>query len=292
MPPVHSKVSANGIDVHYVREGSGLPLVFLHGWPEFWRTWRRNLTPLSESYDVVAPDLRGFGATEKPDLPAEEGYTVADHVADLRALTTALDLDEFGLVSHDLGALVAQQFAREYPESVTGLFFFDCPYPGIGDRWLRADRLGEIWYQSFNQQPWAADLVGASRETCETYIGHFLSHWAGDPDAFDREDRDAWIDNFMREGNLQGGFNWYVAADDARKRLMREGAPSLPTIDIPTRVLWGELDPVLRVEWADRLDEYFSDCEFDSLPDAGHFAHYERPERANEEIDAFFSSVT
>nr|WP_282594751.1 alpha/beta hydrolase [Halomarina salina] len=269
-----------------------MPLVFLHGWPEFWRTWRRNLTPLSESYDVVAPDLRGFGATEKPDLPAEEGYTVADHVADLRALTTALDLDEFGLVSHDLGALVAQQFAREYPESVTGLFFFDCPYPGIGDRWLRADRLGEIWYQSFNQQPWAADLVGASRETCETYIGHFLSHWAGDPDAFDREDRDAWIDNFMREGNLQGGFNWYVAADDARKRLMREGAPSLPTIDIPTRVLWGELDPVLRVEWADRLDEYFSDCEFDSLPDAGHFAHYERPERANEEIDAFFSSVT
>ncbi|EMA54769.1 alpha/beta fold hydrolase [Halococcus salifodinae] len=287
----HSQVSANGIDIHYVREGAGHPLVFLHGWPEFWRTWRKNLTTLSETYDVVAPDLRGFGATEKPDLPAKEGYTVGDHVADLQALTTALDIEKFGLVSHDLGALIAQQFAREYPKSVTGLFFFDCPYPGIGDRWLRAEWIGEIWYQSFNQQPWAAALVGSSRESCATYIGHFLTHWADDPEAFDREDHEAWIDNFLREGNLQGGFNWYVAADEARKRLMREGAPSLPTIDVPTRVLWGKLDPVLRVEWADRLDEYFSNCKFDSLPHAGHFAHYERPERANSAIRAFFSEV-
>lgn len=291
----HEFVDANGIELHYVREGPGggdrPTLLFLHGWPEYWRTWRKNLTALAAEFDVVAPDLRGFGDTEKPDVPARDGYTVDDHVADVDALTSTLGIDEFGVVTHDLGAIVAQAYAREQPERLSGLFFFDCPYPGIGDRWNRPDQVSEIWYQTFNQQPWAADLVGASRETCELYVGHFLSHWAGDPDAFDDADRDAWIDTYMQPGNLQGGFNWYVAADERRKQLMREGAPSLPQIEVPTRILWGERDPVLDSAWADRLDEYFADYRFDSLPEAGHFAHYEAPDVANEEIRSFFADL-
>jgi len=291
MEPNHEVVEVDGLTMHYVRQGSGFPLVFLHGWPEFWRTWHRNLPELADSFDVVAPDLRGFGDTGKPDVPAREGYAIADHVADLRGFVDKLGFESVGLVSHDLGAHVAQSFAREYPDRVAGLFFFDCPYPGIGDRWLDPDHLGEIWYQSFNQQPWAADLVGASRETIRHYVGHFLAHWAGDPDAF-AEDLDAWVDNFAKPGNLQGGFNWYVAADERRKGLMHDGAPDLPAIEAPTAVRWGELDPVLRVEWADRLDDYFADLDFESVPDAGHFAHYERPELANEEIESFFGEVT
>jgi pimeloyl-ACP methyl ester carboxylesterase len=65
---------------------------------------------------------------------------------------------------------VAQAFARKYPERLSGLFFFNCPYPGIGERWVEADHINEIWYQSFNQQPWAASLVGESRKTCGVYI--------------------------------------------------------------------------------------------------------------------------
>jgi pimeloyl-ACP methyl ester carboxylesterase len=286
----HERAVVNSIEMHYVREGAGegFPLVLLHGWPEFWRTWRKNIPVLAEEHDVVAPDLRGFGDTEKPDLPAEEGYTTRDHAADLLGLVDHLGFEEFGVVTHDLGAYVAQRFAREHPDRLRGVFFFDCPYPGIGDRWLDADRLDEIWYQSFHQQEMAADLVGSSREAVELYVGHFLEHWAADEDAFDPEDREAWVDNFAKPGNLQGGFNWYIAADEGRRRLMTEGAPEMEPIETPVRVLWGEHDPVLDSAWADRLGEYFADCEFDEHEGAGHFAHYEDPERANEEILAFF----
>ncbi len=285
----HEYVTVDGTEFHYVHEGSGPPLVLVHGWPEYWRTWRKNVPALSESFDVIVPDLAGFGQSESPDVGPDEGYGVEEHTADLLAFTEALDVDEFGLVSHDLGAYVGQRIALERPERLSGLFFFDCPYPGIGKRWRDSDHIGEIWYQSFNQQPWAADLVGSSRETCRLYIDHFLTHWAGDPDAFEEADREAWIDTFSQPGKLQGGFNWYIAADEPRKRLMRDGAPSMDRIEVPTRILWGEEDPIVKSEWADRLDEYFADYRLETVPDAGHFLHYERPELANEEIEAFFS---
>lgn len=287
----HEYARVDGLELHYVREGSGVPLFLIHGWPEYWRTWRKNLPVLADTFDVIVPDLGGFGRSEKPDVPPTEGYGVEDHAADLLALAEALGIDEFGFVSHDLGAYVGQRIARDRPERVRGLFFFDCPYPGIGERWRDPDHIDEIWYQSFNQQPWAADLVGANRETCRTYIEHFLTHWAGDPEAFDEADREAWVDTFSDPDTLQGGFDWYVAADEDRKRLMREGAPSMDPIGVPTRILWGERDPIVKSEWADRLDEYFADYRLDTVPDAGHFVHYERPELANEAIESFFADA-
>ncbi|MFB6192414.1 MAG: alpha/beta fold hydrolase [Haloarculaceae archaeon] len=287
----HEYARVDGIELHYVREGSGVPLLLVHGWPEYRRAWRKNVPALADSFDVIVPDLAGFGDSGNPKTPAGEGYGIEDHAADLTGLADALGVEEFGFVSHDLGAYVGQRIARERPERVRGLFFFDCPYPGIGERWRDPDHVGEIWYQSFNQQPWAADLVGATRETCRTYIEHFLTHWAGDPDAFDEADRDAWVDTFRKPGNLQGGFDWYLAAEEGRRRLMREGAPSMDPIEVPTRILWGELDPVVKSEWADRLDEYFADYRLDTVPDAGHFVHYERPDLANGAIESFFADA-
>lgn len=284
----HRSAPVNGIDIHYVRQGSGLPLVLLHGWPEFWRIWRKVIEPLSRSFDVVAPDLRGFGQSTKPAVPAREAYRVEDHAADLLGLADALGFDRFGVVSHDVGAYVAQTFVRTHPERVKGLFFFDCPYPGIGERWADPDHLREIWYQSFHQLPWAAELVGSSRKATEGYLRHFLSHWAHDPAAFDDDDVAAWVDNFSESGNLQGGFNWYIAAHPARLELIRHGPPKLPLIEVPTRVRWGASDPILKVGWADRLGDYFADCDFAPVEKAGHFVAYERPDHAVAEIGDFF----
>jgi pimeloyl-ACP methyl ester carboxylesterase len=286
----HQHLDTNGIKIHYVQHGAGFPLVLLHGWPEFWLTWRKNIRPLAESFDVVTPDLRGFGGTEKPDLPALEGYSLDILVEDLKGLVDALNFEKFGVVSHDIGAYIAQDFARKYPDRLQGLFFFNCPYPGIGRRWIEPDHLGEIWYQSFNQQPWAASLVGESRQTCELYVRHFLSHWSHEPDAFE-EDIPSWVDNFMKPGNLQGGFNWYIVANESRIQLICEGPPQLPKIELPTRVLWGSSDKVLKVEWADQLGDYFADCKFTMVPEAGPFVHCERPELTNREIAGFFSGL-
>lgn len=286
----HQYLDANGIRIHYVRHGEGLPLVLLHGWPEFWLTWRKNIPPLAEGFDVVAPDLRGFGDSDKPALPDPPGDLLKDYVEDLRGLADALGFERFGIVSHDVGAYVAQAFARGYPERLSGLFFFNCPYPGIGERWAEADHVNEIWYQSFNQQPWAASLVGENHKTCETYIHHFLDHWSYKPGLFD-DDLDLWVENFMKPGNLQGGFNWYTSTNEGRIKQLRHGAPELPKVETPTRVLWGESDSVLKVEWADRLGDYFANVDFSPAQGAGHFVHYERPELANEEISSFFGAL-
>ncbi len=286
----HQYVDANGIRVHYVRHGEGSPLVLLHGWPEFWRTWRKNIPVLAETFDVVAPDLRGFGDTEKPGLPEPPSGLLGDLVEDLRGLADALGFEEFGVVSHDVGAYVAQGFARKYPERLSGLFFFNCPYAGIGERWADWYEVNEIWYQTFNQQPWAASLIGENRKSCETYLRHFLDHWSHEPGLFD-EDLDLWVDNFMKPGNLQGGFNWYISTNESRIALIRDGAPELPKIETPTRVLWGESDSVLRIEWADRLGDYFSNLDFSPAEGAGHFVHYEKPELASREISDFFRAL-
>jgi len=286
----HQYLDANSLRIHYVRHGEGLPLVLLHGWPEFWLTWRKNIPPLAEGFDVVAPDLRGFGDSDKPALPDPPGDLLKDYVEDLRGLADALSFERFGIVSHDVGAYVAQAFARGYPERLSGLFFFNCPYPGIGERWAEADHVNEIWYQSFNQQPWAASLVGENHKTCETYIRHFLDHWSYKPGLFD-DDLDLWVENFMKPGNLQGGFNWYTSTNEGRIKQIRHGAPELPKVETPTRVLWGESDSVLKVEWADRLGDYFANVDFSPAQGAGHFVHYERPELANEEISGFFGAL-
>jgi pimeloyl-ACP methyl ester carboxylesterase len=206
------------------------------------------------------------------------------------ALIEALGLERLGIVSHDVGAYVAQTLARKAPDRLRGLFFFDCPYPGIGARWAAPDHLKEIWYQSFHQQPWAAELVGSSRATCRTYLAHFLRHWSGRKDAFDPL-LEAWVDNFMVPGNLQGGFNWYISANAARLAAMRGESPAEPPIAIPACVRWGTLDPVLKIAWSDRLHETFTDLDLASLEGLGHFPHVEDPARAASEIARFFGQL-
>lgn len=286
----HKHVNANNIDIHYVRHGTGMPLVLLHGWPEFWFAWHKNIGPLAEDFDVVAPDLRGFGDTEKPGLPDPSGALLEVLVEDLKELADALSFDTFGIVTHDVGSFIAQAFARKYPDRVRGLFFFNCVYPGIGRRWLEPDSVVEIWYQTFNQQPWVASLVGRDRETCKTYFRHFLNHWAHRPGLFD-QDLEIWTDNFMKPGNVQGGFNWYVGINEARMEMMKNGAPELAKIEAPTRFLWGAEDPIIKPRWTDRIGDYFSNYELTLVPNAGHFVHYERPDLVNREVRSFFSKL-
>lgn len=288
----HRFIDANGIRIHYVRHGAGPPIVLLHGWPEFWYTWRKNILPLAEHFDVIVPDLRGFGDSDKPELPIEQGYGLAIMVEDLKALADGLELERFGIVSHDCGSFITRHFALKYPQRVTGLFFFDCPYPGIGKRFLDPHYQAQCWYRAFNQLPWAAQMVGHSRETCRLYFAHFLRHWAGTPDAFDQQDIEKWVDNFMKPGNLQGGFNWYIAYNAIRLREMEQGPPATPEqIRAPTRMLWGENDAIFKVEWADGIDDYFANIRLDTVAGAGHFMHYEMPDFANGEIMKFFQGL-
>ena len=160
------------------------------------------------------------------------------------------------------------------------------PYPGIGKRWAEPGHLKEVWYQYFHQWPLAEKLVGASRDNVRIYLKHFLDHWAASPGRFDAV-LEEWVDVFSDPANLEGGFAWYRGSLPMRLKLIAEGPPALPPITAPTRVLWGAKDPVLKVEWRDRLGEYFSDLSVDIAHDAGHFPHWETPELAAREILGF-----
>ena len=290
MDIAHQTIVANGIDLYVASVGSGPPLLLLHGWPEFWLTWEPLMRRLADRFTLIAPDLRGFGASGKGD-PGPNDRAGADvHAADMVALLDALDLDQVGLVAHDVGAYVGQSLGRKAPERFDKLFFFDCPYPGIGGRAARPDHLKEIWYQSFNQQAFAAEMVGATRASCEAYIGHFLRHWAGRPDAFDYV-LDRFVDNFMAPGNLQGGFNWYISANAGRIATLKDQAPPRPKITVPTRIRWGEQATLMPYAWTDRLGETFADLDLAPIP-CGHFPHRENPDLAAAEIAAWFAPRT
>ena len=282
----HLGIEANGARFHVAKTGRGAPLLLLHGWPEFWLSWEPVMHRLADRYLVLAPDLRGFGASDKPDGP----WGPDDHAADLIALMDALGLERAGVVGHDVAGAAMQPLGRKAPERLAGLFFFDFVYPGIGARMGTPDRLNEIWYQSFNQMPMAPALVGATRESCALYIGHFLRHWSHRKDAFD-DVIDAFVDNFMVPGNLEGGFAHYRAAHAGRIAVMRGEAPALPPIAVPTCVRWAEHDPLFPFAWTDRMRETFDNLDLDLFEGVGHFPHREDPERAADEIAGFFARV-
>src|ERR1700735_99375 len=112
-------IQANGGAFHVARTGQGRPLLLLHGWPEFWLTWAPVMTQLADRYTLIAPDLRGFGDSDKPAGPFGPG----GHAADMLALLDALGIGQVGVVGHDVGGAVMQPLARMAPERLAGLFF-------------------------------------------------------------------------------------------------------------------------------------------------------------------------
>jgi pimeloyl-ACP methyl ester carboxylesterase len=282
----HLKIEANGANFHLVRAGGGKPLLLLHGWPEFWLTWEPVMARLADRFMMIAPDLRGFGDSDKPDGP----YGPEGHAADMLALMERLGIARFGVVGHDVGGAAMQHLARRAPDRVAGLFFFDFVYPGIGPRMAAPDRLNHIWYQSFHQMEMAPGLVGASRESCRLYIAHFLKGWSHRKAAFD-DVLDDFTDNFFRDGNLAGGFAHYRASHAGRVAMMKGEALLLPPIHVPTCVRWAEHDPLFPYAWTDRLGETFSNVDVAMFPDVGHFPHREDPDCAAMEIAAHFQRI-
>jgi pimeloyl-ACP methyl ester carboxylesterase len=128
----------------------------------------------------------------------------------------------------------------------------------------------------------AEELVGSTRASIELYLRHFLRHWSHDTDVFTDEEIAEFVEAYSQPGALRGGFNCYRAAFRA------PGQDNSP-IATPTRILWGDSDPILRFEWSDNLGEFFSNYTLKKIEGCGHFMHREAPERINQEIIEFLS---
>ncbi|MDE8349368.1 MAG: alpha/beta hydrolase [Acidocella sp.] len=275
-------ISANGITLRVTETGQGRPLLLLHGWPEFWFTWAKIMPHLAANFRLIAPDLRGFGGSDKTPPGYSTAMTAEQHANDLAALLDALNLPQVGLVAHDIGALIGQHLIRAHPGRVNRFFAFDCPYPGIGRRWIEGGQLRNSWYMWFHQTKLAVELVGHSRATLEIYLHHMMQGGCQNKQAFDDNFAD-FVDNMLVPGNLQGGFNWYVSN-------ARAVPPPTQPIDIPTRILWPGADPVFPLAWMDRLGAFFSNLQLSVFEGVGHFPHQEQPDAAALAVREFFTN--
>jgi pimeloyl-ACP methyl ester carboxylesterase len=282
-PWTHHVGQGSGVRLHYVRQGRGFPVVLLHGWPGFWYEWAPVIPALAEHHDVIAPDLRGFAYSDKPDLPAEEGYNRPTVAEDITALAAELGLRRLAVVAHDIGATVAQALAQRHPDLVARLVLFDPPYPGIGRRWREPGHVREVWYQVFHTLPWAETLVGQTRQGLAVYLRHFLTHWSHRRAWVTETELAHWVDAYSQPGALGGGFQYYRAFERIRTTA-GDLPPAELSVPTPTLVLWGEQDPILPVAWADRLPEYFPRLTLTRVPGVGHFMMREAPELVVREV--------
>lgn len=280
----HLIVEANGARFHVACAGTGRPLLLLHGWPEYWLTWQPVMDRLEDRFRLIAPDLRGFGDSDKPSEP----HGPTRHAQDLAALIEVMELAPVGIVAHDVGASAAQELARSRPDMIDGLFFFNLVYPGIGARFTTPDHLRFVWHTYFNQSELAPTLLHASPDGVRLFVEHLVRLWAHQEDAVEPSFIEALAANMAKPGNLEGGFAYYRGAAEERSASAERDQPPAP-IAIPTCVRWTESDRALPVAWADKLPDFFTDLDFASFPDAGHFPHHEQPDRAAAEIASFFN---
>ncbi len=275
----HHTADLGSIRLHYVREGQGEPVILMHGWPGFWWEWRKNIGPLAADFDVIVPDMRGFGDSEKPDLSNIDLYGTLVATDDLANLLDHLNVERATLVGHDYAAIVIHKFARKYRERVERAVVMDPIVPGFDTRYMSAEHFSESWYAKFHQLDMAVELVGSSRADCRSYFAHFLSHWSSDPALFSDEELEVYTDNYMKPGNIQGGFNFYRSG---QRKTWTDLDYTISSC--PMTFLQGMADPCIPARWTDLIPSWYTNFTLEYVPDAGHFMMCETPDLVNDRV--------
>lgn len=282
----HEFVDLREVRMHFVREGKGTPLLLVHGWPGFWWEWHKNIGPLSDSFEVICPDMRGYGDTTKPPLGDISAFHIDKSVDDLAQLLDALGVQRVNVVGHDYSSIVMYKFIRKYRDKVNKAVFFNPITPGFETRYLSVGHFPESWYSQFHQLDLAVDLVTSSRAATKRYFKHFLSHWSSNPNLWSEQELEIYADNFAKPGNVHGGFNWYRANLSITSRVWNKLDYTIS--DVPTYILWGMDDPVVPISCSDLVAPYYVDFRYKALPATGHFVQREAAGIVNSTLKSFF----
>ncbi|QNK79916.1 alpha/beta fold hydrolase [Nakamurella sp. PAMC28650] len=266
----------DGFQLAYDRHGSGSRAVLLlHGWPGDRRDYRHVVPLLSDRFDVVVPDLRGFGASDKHRAEPAEQYSAAAQARSIVALIDELGLERPVVAGYDIGSRVAQAIARRSP-GLVGALMVSPPLPGIAGRVLAARTQAEFWYQSLHRLPLAQQLMDGHPEAVRTYLRHFWDHWSGPGFTLSESDLDHLVSVYGPPGAFTASIAWYRAGAGAVAVSLAESAPDPgDRIRTPTHVLWPEHDPLFPREWSDRLPEFFGDVTLEEVDGVGHFTPLE-----------------
>jgi pimeloyl-ACP methyl ester carboxylesterase len=282
-------VSANGVRLHVAEAGDGPLVLLLHGFPEFWWTWRAQLPALAAAgFRAVAPDLRGYGASDKPP----RGYDLPTAAADVAALVRALGERDAVVVGHDWGGLVAWTTAALHPRSVRRLAVLSMAHPrllraGLADpRQRRA--LRHVLRFQLPRLP-ERRLTRADDDP----VAELLRRWSG-PDWVHTADFAEAVARYRSAARIPQAaygameyFRWAGRSQlrpDGLRFARRMAAP----VTAPTLQLHGALDPCVLPPTAEGSDRYVAGAyEWRLLPRAGHFPHEETPDDVARALVAF-----
>ncbi len=269
-------LKTNGIKLHVVMAGpqSGQPVILLHGFPEFWYGWRKQIPALVEAgYRVVVPDQRGYNLSDKPK--GVKSYRMNTLVKDILGLIDALGYDKVHLIGHDWGAMVAWVFAIWHPEYLHKLCIMNVPHPAVMLNFLRRgdpEQLRRSWYAFFFQLPWLPEYFLRKNNwhnAARALRGSRRS-------SFVKEDILEYKKAWAQPHALTGMLNWYRALMRYRPRMPKE-----PRVTIPTLMLWGMKDKALSHRMARPSIDYCDNGNLVLFEDATHWVQHDAPNEIN-----------
>lgn len=272
----HREAVVNGVRLHYVEAGSGPLVILLHGFPEFWYSWRHQIPALAAAgFHVLAPDLRGYNLSDKP--PGVLAYRLEVLLADVAELIRHAGADSAAVAGHDWGGVLAWHLPVYHPGRVDKLIVLNAPHPAAYRRELRSWRQWlKSWYVLLFQLPGLPEELIRAGDF--DLIGRLLLHGPVHENAFTPEDVRRYKQALARPGALTAALNYYRAG--LRSLLhpdVRDNAP----VTVPTLLLWGERDPYLNTSLTERLGPWVPDLRVVRLPDASHWVQNDAPERIN-----------
>jgi pimeloyl-ACP methyl ester carboxylesterase len=299
----HETAYVNDIELHYVTvapapgtvdhpTGTAPLVVLLHGFPECWYTWHRQLDTLADAgYRVVAPDLRGYNRSSTPaGVPS---YQMDELVADVRGLVEHRNAAQTAVIGHDWGGLIGWECAMREPEMVSQLAVLNAPHPDLYRRRLlqSPSQLVRSSYVGALQLPWLPERLF---EADGYRLVELSIEGLAAADAFSTEDVDRFRAALERSDAPSGPLNYYraIARDtlsEGLSSLLRGERPSPRQVDVPTLVLWGEQDPVLGSALTDGLDAVVDDLRVSRFHESSHWPHAAQPQQVADELRRFLA---
>ena len=269
-------------DLHAVAAGpkDGPVVILLHGFPEFWYGWHRQIEPLAAAgFRVIAPDQRGYNLSSKPAGVA--AWALAELVSDVIAIADQLREEKIFLAGHDWGAAVAWSAALLHPQRIAKLVVLNVPHPSVMRKFLstRPRQLLRSWYMFFFQLPWLPEALFSA---FNYRIGARSLLRSSRPGTFSAEDLIQYRAAWSQPGALTAMINWYRALFRFRTKFPDR------TVHVPTRILWGERDAILLAEMAQESLRYCASAELFTFANASHWLQHEEPARVSELLIDFF----
>lgn len=272
----------HSVRLHAVAAGpnDGPLLVLLHGFPEFWYGWHRQIGPLARAgYRVVVPDQRGYNLSSKPADVSD--YAVHELVGDVIAIGDQLRAARFYLAGHDWGAAVAWATAMQYPERVRKLVIVNVPHPAVMMRNVQSNprQMLRSWYIGFFQIPCLPEGAFSANGFAAGISGLKNSSLPG---TFSEEDFSRYRGAWSRPGAVSAMINWYRALLRHRPQIAD------PQVHVPTRILWGKRDRFLLPEMAEESLKFCDSAELTYFAENTHWLQHEQPGAVTAAMTEFF----